>query len=183
MNKNITLKLKFFLAFLLLFIFAVIIYSQEINDTKPAESSIQVLLRPFASAGYTGSSGPDGHGAGVNAGIQFLIGANRFQRYGIEVSYRSAYAFTNAASGIQFITAGFILEQKFAGWFIMGIGTVGYFGIGPNNTNPFGVVTNLGWEPAWDKAWAPFITFRAEFIFDTHFRQMSSLCCGITFKP
>ena len=174
--------MKIFMTFLLLFIFAGIIYSQEINETKPAESSIQVLLRPFASAGYSGSLGPDSHGAGVNAGIQFLLGANKFQRYGIEVSYRNAYAITNPLVNTQFITAGFILEQKFAGWFIMGIGTVGYFGIGSNKANPFGVVTNLGWEPTWDKAWAPFITFRAEFIFDTHFRQMSSLCCGISFK-
>jgi hypothetical protein len=141
----------------------------------------KILLRPFAGAGYSQTAGSDGTGAGVHAGARLLLQANANQSYGIEVSFIDAYRIAGSAEDIKFIPVGLVLEQKLFGWFIMGIGTIGYVGIGSNKSNPFGLVTNLGWEPEWDSKWSPFITYRAEFIFDEQIRQHSSISSGITF--
>lgn len=64
----------------------------------------------------------------------------------------------------------------------MGIGTIGYVGIGDNTDNPFGIVTNLGWEPEDMGMITPFVSFRSELIFDDSTVHMNTLSAGIRFQ-
>ncbi len=74
-----------------------------------------------------------------------------------------------------------MLELTVLGGFNLGIGTLGYVGVGGTDGNPFGVVTNLGWEPGWTSPVRPFLTLRTEWIFDRATYNLMSLSAGITF--
>ncbi len=62
-----------------------------------------------------------------------------------------------------------------------GNGTLGYIGVGSTDRNPFGLVTNLGWQPEWDSRALPFITLRTEWIFDQVVFNVLSLSVGVAF--
>jgi hypothetical protein len=117
----------------------------------------------------------------LHGGIRLLLSANENQRYGIECSYMHTNVFTNDQA-MTFISTGFVLEQRLFDWFVMAIGTIGYISLESGGGFPFGIITNLGWEPKLKGKIAPFITYRAEFLFlNNNFIQVSSLSAGVTF--
>jgi len=142
------------------------------------------FIRPHIGVGQTSVSGDGEDGTSFHIGSRFLLSAgtstNRY--YGIEVTYIDAYASGDDKPDMQYIGVGIVLEQKpFESFesFNMGIGTIGYVGIGDNTDNPFGIVANLGWEPEYRGMITPFISFRSDLIFDDSTVQMNTLSAGI----
>lgn len=145
------------------------------------------FVRPHIGVGQTSVSGDGEDGTSFHVGSRFLLsaGTNTNRYYGLEVTYIDAYAFKDNKPDMQYIGVGIVLEQKpfeFLKSFNMGIGTIGYIGIGDNTDNPFGIVTNLGWEPEYKGMIVPFISFRSEFIFDDSTVTMNTLSAGIRLK-
>lgn len=135
-------------------------------QTTMAESSL--LIRPQAGYGSL-------EGTGVShAGIRILMPSGKSQRYGVEINH---FIYGHDAS---FTSAGIMLEQRRNEQFNMSIGTVGYIDYG--GSNPFGLVTNLGWEPENSGSIEPFITFRNDIIFSESTDSIYSISAGITMK-
>jgi len=149
--------------------------------TLAAESD-EFFIRPHAGVGYTSASGDGASGTSFHAGARFLLGAGGNKLYGLEVTYIDAYAFDDDKPDTEYLAVGIVLEKKVARVFNMSIGTIGYFGLGDNTNNPFGLMTNLGWEPEYKGMITPFITFRTDLIFDESTINMSSLSVGIRFR-
>ena len=82
----------------------------------------------------------------------------------------------------RYVVLGIVLEMTLFDNLLLGIGTVGYVGLGNTDGKPFGIVTNLGWEPAWKSMVLPFITVRSEWVFDDVVFSVLSLSVGITFQ-
>jgi intein/homing endonuclease len=133
-------------------------------------------FRPNIGVGYTTSYGKGIYGFGYHIGGRFLLEANSNQKYGVEITYITAVASKNR----DYVAIGIILEQRKFNWFNMSIGTIGYINL-QENTNPFGIVTNLGWELKTIGGLKPFITYRAEWIFDEVLLGINSISVGITF--
>lgn len=135
-------------------------------QTTTAESSL--LIRPQAGFGSLA-------GAGVShAGIRVLMPSGKNQRYGVELNHFMT------GNDTSFTSAGILLEQRLRGWFNMSVGTIGY--IDYNGCNPFGLVTNLGWEPQSTGSIEPFITFRNDIIFSESTDSIYSISAGISLK-
>jgi len=63
----------------------------------------------------------------------------------------------------------------------MSIGTIGYVGLSAGTEHPFGIVTNLGWEPDWGRI-GPFVTYRSEWIFSDPVTTASSASVGASVR-
>ncbi|MDI6642361.1 MAG: hypothetical protein QME68_08660 [Elusimicrobiota bacterium] len=133
-------------------------------------------FRPHNGVGYTTSYGKGINGVGYHIGGRFLLETNPNQKYGIEITYITAVASENR----DYVAIGIVLEQRKFNWFNMSIGTIGYINI-QENVNPFGIVTNLGWEPKTTGRLRPFITYRSEWVFDKVILGINSISMGITF--
>ena len=142
------------------------------------------LIRPHIGVGQTSVSGDGEDGTSFHVGSRFLLsaGTGTNRSYGLEVTYIDAYASEDEQPETQYLGVGFVLEQKPFESFNMGIGTIGYVGIGDNTNNPFGIVTNLGWEPELKGMITPFISFRSELIFDDSTIHMNTLSVGIRLR-
>ena len=143
----------------------------------PALSGPHLELRPHAGVGSLANLGSSSSAGYWHAGGRVLLTANQVQSYGIEVTHLGS-------KDRDFLTVGVVLEQKLWGWFLMGIGTVGYVktgGSGRTDGSPFGVVSNLGWEPSWGRL-SPFVSYRAEWIFADSVLLGSSLSAGATLQ-
>jgi len=146
----------------------------------PSTTEAKLILRPSGGIGISFFMPNHNIDMSWHGGMRLLLESNKKQRYGIECSYVQSNAFTNDASKT-FISTGFILEQRLFDWFLMAIGTIGYISLEQGGGSPFGILTNLGWEPKMDGNWSPFITYRAEFLFlNNSFVQISSISAGIT---
>ncbi len=140
------------------------------------------LVRPHFGVGYTSASSDGASGTSVHVGSRFLLGTGGNKYYGLEVTYIDAYAFDDDKPDTEYLAVGIVLEQKLVKAFNMSIGTIGYIGIGENTNNPFGIVTNLGWEPEYKGRITPFITFRSDLIFDDSTLNMNTISAGIRFR-
>ncbi|MBI4721762.1 MAG: hypothetical protein HY769_01970 [Candidatus Stahlbacteria bacterium] len=133
-------------------------------------------FRPHVGVGYTTSYGKGIDGLGYHIGGRWLLEANSNQKYSLEITYIKAVVSENR----NYVAIGIVLEQKKFNWFNMSIGTIGYINT-QENTKPFGIVTNLGWEPKTIGHLKPFVTYRSEWIFDKVLLGIDSISIGITF--
>jgi hypothetical protein len=101
--------------------------------------------------------------------------------FGLEATYLQLDIRGNDVFSERYAAVGIVLEMTVLGGFNLGVGTLGYIGVGGAERNPFGVVTNLGWEPSWDSRVRPYITMRSEWIFDAATYSVLSLSAGINF--
>lgn len=101
--------------------------------------------------------------------------------FGLEATYLQLDITGRDIFSERYAAVGVVLELTVAGGFNLGIGTLGYVGVGETDRNPFGVVTNLGWEPAWESRVRPYITLRTEWVFDQATYNVLSLSVGVTF--
>jgi len=102
-----------------------------------------VMFRPNATVGFFTEG--DKLCLTYSYGGMILLMANTFQRYGVLVNYLCL----KNANDDSFLSTGIALEQVMFRHFNMGIGTVGYIGLGKTQQtqgNPFGIWTSLGYE-------------------------------------
>jgi len=145
--------------------------------TRPGVAQ-EIFVRPHAGIGYATSFGAGDSGWITHAGGRVLLSANGTQSYGLEASYIDVH---ESNGNRQFVAVGVVLEQRRWECFNMSIGTIGYVGLGQNHGNPFGLVTNLGWEPHWGR-WSPFVTYRGDWIFRSPILEADSLSAGVTIR-
>ncbi len=146
---------------------ALLIANTAAQAAEPQDKS-GVMIRPHG--GYSVLEGEHlGHFGG-----RILLPASEIRRYGVDV--------TRFEGGHSFTTAGVVLEQRLFGWFNMSIGTVGYFDYTQTGGHVPGVMTNLGWEPALNYWVKPFVTYRADFIFDDKTEINHGISAGISFE-
>ncbi len=141
-----------------------------------------ILIRPHLGMGYSKASGEGASGTSTHIGSRFLLNVGGNKSYGLEVTYIDAYARQDDKPDTEYLAVGIVLEQKPFESFNMGIGTIGYLGIGDNTNNPFGIVTNLGWEPEYKGNITPYISLRSEWIFDDTTLKINTLSAGIRFR-
>jgi hypothetical protein len=148
----------------------------------PSWAEKGILIRPHLGMGYTDVSGEGASGMARLIGSRFLLSAGGNKSYGLEVSYIEAYAGKDDKPDTDYLAVGIVLEKKPFESFNMGIGTIGYLGMGDNSDNPFGIVTNLGWEPEYKGNITPYISFRSEWIFDENIFKINTLTAGMRFR-
>lgn len=137
----------------------------------------EFIVRPQTSFGHLSAiNSHEDNGVVYSAGLRLLMSSSKTQRFGINVNYYDVQNDNNDS----FTSAGFILEQKVANWFAMGVGTVINFNYGDDNKNIGGITTNLGWEPSWKKRVKPYVTYKTDFIFADNFILINSLDLGIS---
>jgi hypothetical protein len=107
-----------------------------------------------------------------------LLSANPEKLYGVETTYLRV---PTKGGHAEYLAVGIVLEQRLWSWFNMSIGTVGYIGLSTGTENPFGIVTNLGWEPDWGHV-SPFVTYRSEWIFSSPVIAVNSASAGATVR-
>lgn len=135
-----------------------------------------ILVRPQFGIGYA-DGGRAGSGISTHAGLRILQSANEYKKAGLEATYIDIHQ--SNGSGIRYLAAGIVLEQKKWNWFNMSIGTIGYFGLSNATANSPGAVANLGWEPDRAGLFKPFITYRVDAIFTSPATQINSLSMGL----
>jgi hypothetical protein len=64
---------------------------------------------------------------------------------------------------------------------VITIGTLGYIGVDQNKNNPFGLLTEIGWEPKFKDNSHFFAAVRYESIYDTSTISRYSLSAGMKF--
>lgn len=136
-------------------------------------------VRPHAGVGWTTSYTGSGNALAWHAGGRVLMSAGPTQRFGIEATYVDLDNGWEQTFQERYLALGIVLEMTVFEHFLMGIGTIGYVGLGADDGTPFGIVTNLGWEPAW--AVAPFVTLRSEWIIGDTVFSLLSLSAGVRF--
>ncbi len=134
-----------------------------------------LIIRPQGGYGYFHSADSENNGPAYHVGARILLSASSIRRYGFEISR------FNVKNGESFSSIGIILEQKMWNWFNNSIGSVGYFGFGDNSDNIVGLMSNLGWEPDWNRTLKPFVTYRNDLIFSDKITNIHSLSAGFTF--
>ncbi len=167
-SKLLTLTLAFFIASLI--------------ASPPVWADTSLLVRTFSGITYTTSDGIGGDGAGHHVGARFMLSANKRQSYGLEIIQLDLYSLESNSPDIRYTAVGLMIEQIKGKSFLMSIGTIGYFGTGDNDDNPFGFRTSLGWEPQLENDVSPFIAYRNDFIFDKPSRQVIALSAGVRIR-
>jgi hypothetical protein len=150
-----------------------------------AEARRIAFLRPHAGVGWASAYNRSGNALALHAGGRLLfpapIAPSIDASFGLEATYLQLDITGNDVFSERYAVVGIVLEMTVLGGFNLGIGTLGYIGVGGAERNPFGVVTNLGWEPSWDPRVRPYITLRSEWIFDAATYSVLSLSAGINF--
>lgn len=142
-----------------------------------AQEETRRLFRLHSGVGYSFFRGePDD--VNYHMGGRILANVNRKQSYGIEVTYFDTSRFGGNRRDPHYLAVGIVLEQKLGGWFLMSIGTVGYIHLKQSSSHPFGIVTNLGWEPETRGRLVPFITYRSDWIFDQPILSSNAISLG-----
>ena len=136
------------------------------------QAGSSLIIRPQVGYGRYDSSTLDDTGSIYHYGARVMLGAGETQRYGLEISRFEAEDDSN------FLVFGIMLAEKFWGWLNASIGTVGYFNYIDNSNNPIGLVSNVGWEPDWDKRIKPYITYRNDTIFAKKTDSIYSISFG-----
>jgi hypothetical protein len=144
-----------------------------------ARDALGLELRPHAGGGYGSDVGNGSGGIAFHAGGRVLLAANAMKLYGVEATYVRVPA--RGGTHADYLAVGIVLEQRLWDWFNMSIGTVGYIGLSTGLGNPFGIVTNLGWEPNWGRV-SPFVTYRSEWIFSAPVATANTVSTGATVR-
>ncbi len=139
-----------------------------------ANAQPTVVVRPQGGYGYFHSGVSENNGGVYHAGLRILLNAGDARRFGLELTH------FGVKDGDEFTSIGILLEERMWNWFNRSIGTVGYFGYGADSDNLVGLMTNLGWEPNWEKLIKPFVTYRSDVIFYDKITTVNSLSAGIT---
>ena len=144
-----------------------------------------LFIRPHAGIGWASAYNRSGDALALHAGGRVLFPAPLSPKvattFGLEATYLQLDITGGDAFTERYAAVGVVLEMTVVKGFNLGIGTLGYIGVGGSDRNPFGVVTNLGWEPTWQSRVRPYITLRTEWIFDQATYNVMSLSAGITF--
>ena len=144
-----------------------------------------LFLRPHAGVGWASAYNRSGDALALHAGGRLLFPAPLSPKidakFGLEATYLQLDITGSEIFSERYAAVGVVLEMTVVRGFNLGVGTLGYIGVGGTDRNPFGVVTNLGWEPTWDSRVRPFVTMRTEWIFDGATYNVLSLSAGITF--
>ena len=156
--------------------------SAEPRESEPAHRAL--TLRPHVGIGWADGYGESTDGLAIHAGGRVLFPAPLSPkvgaRFGLEATYVELDVRSENELPERYVAVGIVLEMTLFRNFLMGIGSVGYVGLGSTDRNPFGIVTNLGWEPARSSRVVPFITFRSEWVFDQVVFNILSLSAGFT---
>ncbi len=143
------------------------------------------FIRPHAGVGWASAYNRSGNALAFHAGGRVLFPAPLSPEvaatFGLEATYLQLDITGSEVFTERYAAVGVVLELSVVGGFNLGIGTLGYVGVGGTERNPFGVVTNLGWEPTWPSRVRPYLTLRTEWIFDQATYNVLSLSAGITF--
>jgi hypothetical protein len=144
-----------------------------------------LFIRPHAGIGWASAYNRSGNALALHAGGRVLFPAplspTVAATFGLEATYLQLDITGGDVFTERYAAVGVVLELTVVKGFNLGIGTLGYIGVGGSDRNPFGVVTNLGWEPTWQSCVRPYITLRTEWIFDQATYNVMSLSAGITF--
>ena len=144
-----------------------------------------LCLRPHVGVGWARGDKDSGNGLALHAGGRVLFPAPLSDKvratFGLEATYVDLDISESNALPERYAAVGIVLEMTLFENFNLGIGTLGYIGVGSTDRNPFGLVTNLGWEPTWSSRVLPFISLRTEWIFDQVVFNVLSLSVGINF--
>ena len=151
-----------------------------------ANSKRRILfLRPHVGVGWARGDKDSGNGLALHAGGRVLFPAPLSDKvsatFGLEATYVDLDIRERNALPERYAAVGIVLEMTLFENFNLGIGTLGYIGVGSTGRNPFGLVTNLGWDPTWSSRMLPFISLRTEWIFDQVVFNVLSLSVGINF--
>ncbi len=146
---------------------------------RASEDNANVQFEPIFGVGYATSG--ENSGMGYHAGARILSSANPTKRWGGEITFISPFGFKDTLSHKNYISVGIILQQVFREQFVASIGTLGYIGIDQNKNNPFGVKTELGWEPKITDNVQLYVALRFEWIFEVSTIRSSSLSFGFKF--
>jgi hypothetical protein len=104
------------------------------------------------------------------------------KRWGIEISAVSPFESKASLSHEKYVAVGLMLEQTLSEQFVITIGTLGYIGVDQNKNNPFGLLTEIGWEPKLEDKTHLFAAVRYESIYDTSTITRYSLSVGMKFN-
>jgi hypothetical protein len=144
-----------------------------------------LFIRPHAGVGWASAYNRSGNALAFHAGGRLLfpspLSPKVDAKFGLEATYLQLDVTGSEIFTERYAAVGVVLEMTVVRGFNLGVGTLGYIGVGGTDRNPFGVVTNLGWEPTWDSRVRPYITMRSEWIFDRATYNVLSLSAGITF--
>lgn len=155
-----------FLMFFLLFISSV----YAVNDA--------VFVRPHFGIGVRNRTENGDDGICYHAGARFLVSSNTCQKIGLEVTYIDA----DTAKNLRYTSVGMVMEQRLWDWVYIAFGTLGYLSNKNDSKNPFGIVSNIGWEPDSMENMHPYIIYRSEIVFDDPTVKIDSISLGFTFK-
>jgi len=136
-----------------------------------------ILFRTISGAGYNSSINDKISGVGYHIGGRLLLNVDPSHRYGLETTFVSPFGNDDN----NYIAIGIVLEQIKKEWFLMSIGTIGYIELGNGGNNPFGIVSDLGWESPKEKKIKPFVSYRSEWIFNQSVLSLNSISFGILF--
>ena len=144
-----------------------------------------LFLRPHAGVGWASAYNRSGNALALHAGGRLLfpspLSPKVDAKFGLEATYLQLDITGRDIFSERYAAVGVVLEMTVVRGFNLGIGTLGYIGVGGTDRNPFGIVTNLGWEPLWDSRVRPYVTMRSEWIFDRATYSILSLSVGATF--
>jgi hypothetical protein len=155
-------------------------------NTVGYASSNDLDIRPDIGYGYATSKDHQ-RGMGYHAGVRILSSVRSLssttadKRAGIMISSVSPFESKDPLRGRKYLAVGIILEKVLAEHFVITIGTVGYIGTDQNRNNPFGIISEIGWEPKIGRRSQLFTAVRIESIYDTSTVSRYSLSGGIKF--
>ena len=159
-------------------------------DMEPAEGGGEqpqryLFIRPHAGVGWASAYNRSGNALALHAGGRVLfpspLSPKVDAKFGLEATYLQLDITGDEIFSERYAAVGVVLEMTVVRGFNLGVGTLGYIGVRGTDRNPFGIVTNLGWEPLWDSRVRPYITMRSEWIFDRATYNVLSLSAGVTF--
>ncbi|MCL2065439.1 MAG: hypothetical protein FWG98_13860 [Candidatus Cloacimonetes bacterium] len=152
---------KIILTFLLFFTMLTFSYGQDL-----------IIIRPNVAVGYFYAD--DTKGTAVNYGLNLLLSANEFQRYGLIFDHLTM----PDNKEISYLCTGLMIEQVLLNYFNMGIGTIGYINLVQTGENPFGLYTHLGFEYNFSRRFNTVASYRSDFIFRKHFTMYNAFQLG-----
>lgn len=160
--------------------------SGEATDPfRPSRSYPYLLyVRPFAGIGWTDSFGDSRNGLAFHAGGRVLVPTPTSPKvggkFGIETSYVALDVRKDNAIPERYFVVGGVWEMTFVRHLTLSTGLAGYIGLRDTAGNSFGIITDVGWEPAWDSRFVPYVTLRSEFIFADRVYSVLALSVGFT---
>lgn len=159
--------------------------AEPAGDDLSSLRDFRWIWRPLAGAGV--ASRFEVHSpyvAAFHAGGRFLVSPNGSTAMGVEAIYhQTEFALDDRHEGDarRFAGIGLALEQRFAGWFHAGVAMVGLIGLEQRTSNPFDVVTTIGWQPRVDRGWSPYLVFRNDTIASRPLLTIRSLSAGLQY--